>query len=245
MGSRRVTAVLACLIVCVASAPPVYADPEADESPPETAETEPVAQAAALADSSPPADDGRVASADPATTTTPDGWTLTISSRDEMLLPVPPLTTALSSRDYVTGGIFKGSLAGPGEPRGVLEVGYQIGCGIDMSTSNGVSLTGTTGMTGSLGTTGPLLGVPTGLLPIFSLPVTGAVTVGLKPGIVNVIPVDKKEFKGPEPWVMIANFHVKIDGCVGQSFIRSYVTMTHQTDQSDAVLSWLGTTKTV
>ena len=29
----------------------------------------------------------------------------------------------------------------------MLEVGYQIGCGIDMSTSNGVTLTGTVGMT--------------------------------------------------------------------------------------------------
>ena len=44
---------------------------------------------------------------------------------------------------------------------------------------------------------------------------------------------------------MISNFHVKIDGCVGQSFIRSYVTMTQETEQSDSVLSWLGVTKTL
>jgi hypothetical protein len=245
MVLHRISAALACVMVCVASAPPAFADPDAEESAAEVVDSETVAQAAAPVNASPPAEDGRVPSADPATTTTPDGWTLTISSRDEMLLPVPPLTTALSSRDYVVGGIYKATLAGAGEPRGVLEVGYQIGCGIDMSTSNGVTLAGTTGMTGSLGTTGPLIGVPTGLLPIVSVPVTGAITVGLKPGIVNIVPVDKKEFKGPEPWVMIANFHVKIDGCVGQSFIRSYATLTHQTDQSDAVLSWLGTTKTV
>ena len=53
-------------------------------------------------------------------------------------------------------------------------------------------------------------------------------SVGLKPGIINIVPVDKKEFKGPEPWVMITNFHVKIDGCVGESFIRSYVTLTRR-----------------
>ena len=192
-----------------------------------------------------PIDHGGIPSAEPATTKTPDGWTLTIFSKDETVLPVQPLTTALSSRDYMVGGTFAATLVGPEEPRGVLEVGYQIGCGIDMSTSNGVTLAGTGGQTLSVGTTGPFLGPPTGFLPIVSYPVTGAVTVGLKPGLVNIIPVDKKEFKGPEPWVMISNFHVKIDGCVGQSFIRSYVTLTRQTEQSDAVLSWLGNTKTV
>ena len=69
--------------------------------------------------------------------------------------------------------------------------------------------------------------------------------MGLKPGIVNIIPVDKKEFKGSDPWVTVANFHIKIDGFVGQSFIRSYAVLTRQTDQSDAVLSYVGVAKTV
>ena len=57
-----------------------------------------------------------------------------------------PLTTALSSREYIASGIFVGSLIGPEQPRGDLEVGYEIGCGIDMSTSNGVDLGGNMGM---------------------------------------------------------------------------------------------------
>jgi hypothetical protein len=194
----------------------------------------------------PPPDDGRVPSAAPATTKTPDGWTLTVGSTDEMQLPVAPLTTAVSSREYLASGTFIGSLIGPGEPRGILEVGYEIGCGIDMSTSNGVSLTGTAGSTPSLGATVPLTAMPTAtVLPVISTPVGGAITVGLKPGMISIVPVDKKEFKGPDPWVMISNFHVKIDGCVGQSFIRSYATLTRQTDQSDVVLSWVGVTKAV
>ena len=39
--------------------------------------------------------------------------------------------------------------------------------------------------------------------------------------------------------------NVKVDGCVGQSFIRSYAVLTRQTDQSDVVLSYVGVTKTV
>lgn len=116
-------------------------------------------------------------------------------------------------------------------------MGYEIGCGIDMSTSNGVTMAGSAGISPGLGF--PLAG---GFIPLVSTPVNGVLTVGLKPGFVVVVPVDKKEFKGPNPWVMISNFHIKIDGCVGQSFIRSYATLTRVTDQSDVVLSYVGVT---
>ena len=76
---------------------------------------------------------------------------------------------------------------------------------------------------------------------------TGAYDV---PATSYVVVLDKagkvvKEFKGTEPWVMISNFRVKIDGCVGQSFIRSYAVLTRSTDESEAVLAWYGTTKVV
>jgi NADPH-dependent glutamate synthase beta subunit-like oxidoreductase len=46
-------------------------------------------------------------------------------------------------------------------------------------------------------------------------------------------------------WLPAGNFHVKIDGCVGQSFIRPYATLARVTNQSDVVLSYVGTTKAV
>jgi hypothetical protein len=226
---RRAAVLAVCLVMSVITAPLTGADPDSDAAP-----------AAAV----PPAD-GRVPSADPAIVNTPDGWRLALGARDEMQVPVAPLTTALSSREYLSSGIFVGSLIGPEPPRGELEVGYEIGCGIDMSTSNGVTMAGGTGVTPSLGLTGPLSGLPTGILPVLSTPVNGVLSVGLKPGLIIVVPVVKKEFKSPNPWVMISNFHVKIDGCVGQSFIRSYATLTRVTDQSDVVLSYVGVTKAV
>jgi hypothetical protein len=45
--------------------------------------------------------------------------------------------------------------------------------------------------------------------------------------------------------VQIDNFRIKIDGCVGQSFIRSYATLAKSTDDGDGIRSWYGTTKTV
>ncbi len=224
MVVRRAAFLAVCFVISVTTAPPTAADPDA----------EPVAAAAA------PPTDGRLPSADPSILNTPDGWILGLGAKDEMQVPVAPLTTAVSSREYLSSGTFVGSLRGPGQPRGALEVGYEIGCGIDMSTSNGVTMAGSAGLSPGVGF--PLSG---GFIPLVTAPVNGVITVGLKPGLVIVVPVDKKEFKGPNPWVMISNFHVKIDGCVGQSFIRSYATLTRVTDESDVVLSYVGVTKAV
>ena len=221
---RRAAVLALCLVMLVTIAPSAGADPDSD--------------AAAVAAVSPA--EGLVPSADPTILDTPDGWRLALGGKDEMQVPVAPLTTAVSSREYLSSGTFVGSLKGPEQPRGVLEVGYEIGCGIDMSTSNGVTMAGSAGLNPGLGF--PLSG---GFIPLVTVPVNGVLTVGLKPGFVVVVPVDKKEFKGPNPWVMISNFHIKIDGCVGQSFIRSYATLTRVTDQSDVVLSYVGVTKAV
>jgi MspA len=220
---RRAAVVALCLVMSVTMAPSTNADPDA----------EPAAAAAAPAD-------GLVPSADPVTLDTPDGWTLALGAKDEAQIPVAPLTTAVSSREYLSSGTFVGSLRGPEQPRGVLEVGFEIGCGIDMSTSNGVTMAGSAGLNPGVGF--PLAG---GFIPLVTVPVNGVLTVGLKPGLVIVVPVVKKEFKGPNPWVLISNFHVKIDGCVGQSFIRSFATLTRVTDESDVVLSYVGVTKAV
>ncbi len=196
-----------------------------------------------------PVDDGKVASSPPQTTTAPDGWTLTISSEDETQVAVAPLTTAISTREYAVGGVFNGTLEGPGGevPEGVFEVGYQIGCGIDMTTSNGVSLTGTAGVNPSISLLGiDASSVPVdGIIPGVGANFGGAITVGLKPGLISIVPVTKKQYRGAEPWISIKNFRTKIDGCVGESFIRSYATLTRETDEGEAILSWYGVTKAV
>jgi hypothetical protein len=227
----------ACVLTSVLVAPIALADPE----------TEAVSAEA----TSPPVDDGRVESSPPATTTAPDGWTLTVSARDETQRSMAPLTTAISTREYEVGGLYNGSLTGPEgsdeTPGGTLEVGYQIGCGIDMSTSNGVSLTGTVGMNPSIGLLGTdfVSPLPEGLVPGLGGNVGGGVTVGLKPGLINIVPVAKKQFTGADPWIMVSGFRIKIDGCVGESFIRSYAFLTRSTPVSDAVRAWYGVTKKV
>ena len=244
---RPLALLSACVLTCVLAAPVASAEPE----------VEPVAADAPPAEAAPPppegasVDDGRVASSPPKTTKSPDGWTLTVSAKDETQRVTAPLTTAISTREYEVGGIYSGSLIGPEEgdrgAQGTLEVGYQIGCGIDMSTSNGVSLTGTVGLSPSIGVVGTdiISPVPEGIIPAVGNNIGGGVTVGLKPGLINTIPVSKKEFKGDKPWIMVDGFHIKIDGCVGESFIRSYAFLTRSTDLSDAIAAWYGVTKKV
>ena len=233
----RSAAIAAVTLVTLAG--PASADP-ADPAGPDI-------QPVAGVEAAPPADDGKVASTPPITDKSPDGWIMTVGGRDEVQLPVPPLTTAISTREYQVSGTFTGSLKGPGggPAKGVLEVGYQIGCGIDMTTGNGVIVSGNIGGAAGIG-----VGIRPSDGNDFEIPSIGAnigggVAVSLKPGLVNILPVTRKTFVGTAPWVGIHKFRIKIDGCVGESFIRSYATLAKSNDDGDGILSWYGVTKNV
>jgi hypothetical protein len=256
----RGVAVLAAAALLMSSSPasadPVPADPAV---PADSDVVTPVAATAAPA-ATPPVADGRVAS-NPPSTSTLEGVTLTISAKNETQQLVQPLTTAISTREYRVGGLFTGSIAGASAPpEGVFEVGYQIGCGIDMSTSGGVLLGGNAYGGASLdfigiGVLNPLIPLPPlGPGPILppGLVVLGAgggfagqIAVSLKPGIINTVPVTKKSYKGAAPAVEIAGFRVKIDGCVGESFIRSYAVLANSGGQVEDIIAWYGVTKAV
>ena len=232
---------VACAVA--SSACPAWADP-ADPAGPDI-------QPVAAAEAAPlPVDDGKVVSSPPETAKTRDGWTMTIGGKDETQLVIAPLTTALSSREYEVGGTFTGSLQDPsGRPaaaKGVLEVGYQIGCGIDMTTGTGVLLGGTAGGSAGLTTFGALsfLGPANGVIfPNAGVNVGGSVAVSLKPGVINVVPVDKKAYASSDPWVWVSHQRIKIDGCVGESFIRSFALLSKATAEGDEIIAWYGATK--
>ena len=249
-----VTALLALAVPV--SAEPVPADPGG--APPVPAAE--AAQMAVAAPGPPPAADGAPAAApvavadgrmpsSPPATSTMDGVTLTISSSNETMKTVAPLTTAISTREYLVGGLFTGSVSGASTPpEGVFEVGYQIGCGIDMSTSGGVLIGGAVVGAAGADIAAPFL-IP-GAPPLAAIlgggvGATGQIAVNLKPGIINTVPVTKKSYKGAAPAVEIAGFRVKIDGCVGESFIRSYATLANSTAEAEDIVSWFGVTTVV
>jgi hypothetical protein len=241
-GAAASAAIAALLAPAAASADPDSANP--DGAPPvAAAAVDPGPAGTPPVDGAPAIDDGKVVSSPPATMNATDGVTLTVSAEDEIQQPIAPLTTAISTREYVVGGVFRGSVTGSDAPKGVLEVGYQIGCGIDMGTGPGVLLGANVGANAALG----VVGFGGGLIPIPNAGISGggSITVSLKPGIVNTIPVTKKQFNGDAPRVSIRNFRVRIDGCVGESFIRSYAVLTRSTDERDTILAWYGATKAV
>jgi MspA len=213
-----------CLSVPVATAPSAAADPVID--PP----------VFPVADSESPPPGGSVMSSAPDVVTTPDGWILTVSAKDETQMPVPPLTTALSSREYLVGGTFTGSVTGKGTTKlkgGTLEAGYQIGCGIILDR---VEPQATLGFTPSFGTKG---------FSGFSDADSAGAEVELFPGKVVSIPVTTAKFKDTDSRVSITSFRINIDGCVGQSSLRSYATLTSTTADTDDVVSYTGVTMAV
>lgn len=173
----------------------------------------------------PPPDTGVVASGPPGIAETPDGRTLTVLGENETQLPVAPLTTALSSRDWLVGATFVGSTTGEASG-GTLEVGYQIGCGVEM---NQIRLGGTEGANVNAAS--------------ISFPTSGAIDLRIRPGQVINAPVMTKEFKGAKTRVIVKDIHVRVDGCVGKSNLRSYAILTSSTPHTQDVVAYYGVPK--
>jgi hypothetical protein len=225
-----------CLLIAIATAPQCHADPPA--VPP----GDPVVAPVANSEPAPAVPNAPMPSGTPGTLTTPDGWVLSISAKDESIEPVASLTNAPWSREYLVDGTFQGTVTGEGKTKlsgGLLEAGYQIGCGITQENLESIT---------SLGIV-PGVGIPfiSGtIFPVFlGLTANEQIKIALKPGTVNIVPIGKKEYKGSKSRVSITGFRIKIDGCAGQSFIRSYATFTSSTDNTDDVVTYLGPTKAV
>jgi len=226
---KQFVALAACALVPVASAPLAAAEPPPPPAPDGAAP-------ANLSNPLPP--EGAVPSGPPGILDTPDGWRLEVTGSNETQLPVAPLTTAISSREYLIAGTFTGKITGSGTTElagGSFEAGEQIGCGIisdEVEINPGASFT-------------PGIGIP------FTGNVTGAFGVSLqgkvylKPGTVTTVALDKKKFKGTETRITITGVRVKTDQCAGQSFIRSYATLTSSTENTDDIITYLGVTKAV
>ncbi|MGB8404029.1 MAG: MspA family porin [Mycobacterium sp.] len=228
MSNRYATMAAAfCVLLPMGTAPSALADPEADPAAP--------VQQAADPSAPPPPNVGAVPSGPPGILDTPDGWHLSVIGSNETQLPVAPLTTALTSREYWVAGTFTGTISGGGKTKlagGTLEAGEQIGCGIindEYEVNPGASLTPGIGLTG----------------PTYAAGISLQAKVYLKPGTVTTVAVDKKSFKGTTARIGITGVRIKTDYCAGQSFIRSYATLTSSTDNTDDVITYLGVTKSV
>jgi hypothetical protein len=217
-----------CLVIPVVTAPLAIAEPPPPPGPAVQPAGAPV----------PPPPNGAVPSAPPGVLDTPDGWHLEVGGADETQLPVAPLTTAISSREYLISGTFTGKITGSGKTTltgGTLEAGEQIGCGI-ISDEEEIN---------PFGSLTPGIGIPFTGNPTLGAQIGLEGKVYLKPGTVATVAIDKKSFKGKSTRVTVTGYRIKTDQCAGQSFIRSYATLTASTDNTDDVITYLGVTKAV
>src|SRR4029077_4104016 len=184
--------------VCIAI--PVGTSPLASAEPPPPADPAVVP----VNSTNPLPPEGAVPSGPPGILDTPDGWHLEVGGANETQLPVAPLTTAISSREYLVAGTFTGKITGGGKTKltgGSIEAGEQIGCGIisdETEINPGASFQ-----------------------PGINLPFTGPFNFGvslqgkiyLKPGTVTTVAVDKKSFKGTSTRITITGVRIKTDQC--------------------------------
>jgi hypothetical protein len=199
----------------------------------------PLPPAQPVANPAPPPDTGLVTSGEPGVVKTPDGWNLRVSATNETQLPVAPLTTAVSSREYLVGGTFTGTVEGSGATDldgGVLDVGYQIGCGIDLDKVE---------LVGDVSIGADIFDIPGTPFDDAGIGIGGEIDVLLLPGEVEEVSVVEKEFSGTTTRVTLKDVHVSIDGCVGQSFLRSYAILTSSTTDTDDIVAYYGVTKAV
>ena len=99
MLNRFATLAAVGMMVPLGTAPLAFAEPAAEPAPPAPVSEPPY---------------GPVPSAAPGVLNTPDGWTMTVAGSEESMEAVAPLTTALSSREYLVDSTFTGTIKGSG-----------------------------------------------------------------------------------------------------------------------------------
>ncbi|WPF67686.1 MspA family porin [Corynebacterium sp. 21KM1197] len=81
--------------------------------------------------------------------TTEDGWVLHAEKKDEVINVAPPLDSAATTGESFGSLKAKVWITGQGEPElqgAVFEAGYQVGCGVDISTGVDYEVAGTVGV---------------------------------------------------------------------------------------------------
>ena len=100
--NRYATLAAVCMLIPFGAAPLASADPPPDPSVQSAANPAPPL--------APSPDNGAVPSGPPGVLDAPDGCVLTVVGSDESEVPVAPLTTAITSREYDVSGTFTGTV---------------------------------------------------------------------------------------------------------------------------------------
>lgn len=162
------------------------------------------------------------------TVVTENGWSLSVSKVGETLDRYPNLASTPFTREGFVSLRAMADIAGNGNAEirwGVLDVGYQIGCQVDVSNGLTVGLAATIGPYAGLSVVGPDIGGAASVSP--------SVSANLKPGAINTVAFASKALVDRHASVANDQVEIKVDGCLGPVSLRSFATITISTDTAD------------
>jgi hypothetical protein len=168
---------------------------------------------------------------------TDDGWHLSAALTSMTINSVPNMAaTAFTREGFVTGKAIASIEGNGNEPvnSGMLVLGLQLGCQIDLSEGGSISGGGDAGVGLGLAsissddTTGPYADI------------NGNVSLNLLPGTITNVGLGTKSLKGRTGEIFVHDAHVKVDACGGPVSIRFFTTAKIDTDKSDDSVNTYG-----
>ncbi|WP_067713223.1 MspA family porin [Nocardia yamanashiensis] len=160
---------------------------------------------------------------------TASGWSLSVSKVGETLDRYPNLAATPFTREGFVSLRADAAVTGEGSDRidwGALDIGYQIGCQVDVSNGLTLGLGLSIGPYAGLTVSGPEIGGAASVNP--------NVSTTLKPGTINTVKFAGKALNGRQGSITADQVQIKVDGCMGQVSLRSYATATLSTETADS-----------
>ncbi|WP_430332330.1 MspA family porin [Rhodococcus sp. ACT016] len=168
------------------------------------------------------------------TASTPAGG-LTVTLTNDVVESVPSLTMMPTSSEGFVSASAVGTATGAGAQdvtSGTLDVGYQVGCAVDISGGMQLAIETLAGPTLTLFPT-PGMGMNFGMTP--------SILINPKPGVSQDVSLGKQVVNGPDATVSFDAVHVKVDGCLGGVTVRPYAVYTVTTAGGSHSVATYGT----
>ncbi|MDH6678928.1 hypothetical protein M2284_003141 [Rhodococcus sp. LBL1] len=172
------------------------------------------------------------------TAATPAGG-LTVTLTNDTVESVPRVANMPTSSEGLMSATAIASATGAGVgdiTNSTLDVGYQVGCPIDISDGPQLAIETTAGPSLNIFPT-PGMGMNFGITP--------SITINPKLGVNQDVSLGKQEVSGPDAAVSFDAVHVKVDGCLGGVTVRPYAVYTVTTAHGNHSVATYGTPRTL
>ncbi|GAB2649159.1 MspA family porin [Prescottella soli] len=170
------------------------------------------------------------------TASTPAGG-LTVTLTNDTVESVPRVNSMPTSSEGLISATAVASATGAGIQditSSTLDVGYQVGCPIDISDGPELAIETTAGPSLNIFPT-PGMGMNFGITP--------KIQINPKLGVNQDVSLGKQEVNGPDAAVSFDAVHVKVDGCIGGVTVRPYAVYTVTTARGSHSVATYGTAR--